>query len=343
VSLTRIAFEITRRCNLNCKHCLRDETEEQKDLDLGLIEKVMRQGRDGYGVNLTAFTGGEPFMYPDLEKLFELTADMGYTFSIVTNGHFVPKKMGLLNDPRFNKIINHIAVSLDGPDPETHDSIRGTGAFKKAVAAIVALKANGFKVHVKYTLGKHNIDKIEQAILEISHLEVEGLEMAHTHPTPDNMASGLMPAPGEMRKAESIVYRMAKEMKMPVSMTAGIYVPQVFSTCASINMTEMYVDVMGRLCLCCQLPGIKGMDHDKPERDVAANLYEEDLWDAHNKLISVITGLHRDRIKKIANGEIKETDMFQCIACARYFGKADWINDYPENPWAQKKRPDQGG
>ena len=335
MSLARIAFEITRRCNLNCKHCLRDEVEGPQDLSLEVIEKVMKQGREAYGVKLTALTGGEPLMYPDLEKLFEAIADNDYTFSFVTNGHLVPKKIGLLNDPMIKKRITHTAVSLDGPDAETHNSIRGEGAFKKAVAAIVTLKAHGFKVHVKYTIGKHNIDRIEHAILEIAHLEADSLEMAHTHPTPDNVASGLMPNPDEMRKAESIVYRMSKEMKMPVNMTAGIYTPQVFYSCASMAMTEMYIDVRGRLCLCCQLPGIRGMDHDKPERDVVGNLYEQNLWDTHNQLISVITGLQRDRIKKIANGEIQETDKFQCIACARYFGKADWIDDYPQNPWAR--------
>ncbi len=341
MTLTRVAFEVTRRCNLNCKHCLRDEADGPQDLPLSLIERVMTQAKEKYGIQLTAFTGGEPLMYPRLEELFDLVDDMGFSFSFVTNGHLVPKRLGLLTRPETRRRLTHVAVSLDGPDAETHDHIRGEGAFKKAVVAIAALKAQGFPVHVKYSVAKHNFDQLERAALQAAHLGAARIELAHVHPTPENVKAGLILTPDEMRKVESEVYRLSEELKMMVTMTSGIYVGQGFFSCAALAMFEMYVDYKGRLCLCCQLPGLKGRDPGKIEGDVIADLAETDLWDAHKKLVSVISGLQKKRVDMIAKGELDMTDHFQCVSCARHFGKMDWINELPDNPWAKPKRDEK--
>ena len=58
-------------------------------------------------------------------------------------------------------------------------------------------------------------------------------------------------------------------------------------------------------------------------------------WDGHKKLVGAIAGLQRDRIKAIGRGGLGETDHFQCVACARYFNKLDWLEEFPDNPWSR--------
>lgn len=51
-----ISIEITRRCNLNCQHCLRGDAQEV-DIDLATIDALADQAAKVYGLS---FTGGEP-------------------------------------------------------------------------------------------------------------------------------------------------------------------------------------------------------------------------------------------------------------------------------------------
>lgn len=87
---TDLVLELTRRCNMKCEHCLRDDAQ---DLDMPgqLIENVM--SRMDSASTLT-FTGGEPTLVPDLiQKTLELAKKYGVRIAeayIVTNGKSVP-------------------------------------------------------------------------------------------------------------------------------------------------------------------------------------------------------------------------------------------------------------
>ncbi|MFO8058608.1 MAG: radical SAM protein [bacterium] len=335
----RIGFAVTTRCNLNCIHCMRRQTDTPVDLSPELMEKVLRQSREAYGVKVSALTGGEPLLHPRIQDIFQLLADLDFTFSFVTNGQMLKKKLDLLKNPSIRKHLSHVAVSIEGTRPESNDFIRGRGTFKKAMEAIMALKTEGIPVFVKYTIGRHNLETLEQDILEISHLGVSTLEMSPMLPTPENMEADIMPRPEECRKSEAIVQRMAGELKMQVQMATGKYIPQAFYTCFSLAMMDWYVDAGGRLCVCCMLPGVRGQDEQRPEPDVIADLSRTDLWDAHRRLVDVIAGLQRKRIEKIASGELNYLDHFQCIACMKHFGKLEWLKDFPDSPWCEALGP----
>lgn len=343
MTLFRMSFQITNRCNLNCRHCLRDQERETiTDLPLELFKKILRRAREAYGINYATLTGGEPLMYPELAQLFSFVTEEDFAIALVSNGYFIPKSMPLLKEPEVKKRLTAVAISVEGPDAEVHDSIRGPGSYKRALAAIVALKSAGIPVTVKYTIGRHNQGRLEEALLGFSHLNADRVEVAPMMPTPDNVAAGIMPTPEECREAESVVYRMIKELKTPITLTSGIYVPYSFFSCASLGMMDFYVDYRGRLSWCCMLPGLRGRNRGEPERDIIADLARVDLVAAHEKLLQAIGHFQRDRLKQIAQGGLHLSDHFQCIACARYFGKMDWLDALPDNPWS-KPDANQGG
>lgn len=334
MTFNRVVFELTNRCNLNCRHCLRDKPGQPQDLDLAVLDKVLGQARQAYGVQFVAFTGGEPLIYPKLEDMLNLVVKHDYFFSLVTNGHLLRKRIKLLTRPEFKKKLGDICLSLDGHTEEIHDRIRGPGAFRKAMAAMILIKNAGIPVVIKHSVGRHNFEQLEQAILSFVHLKADRLEIAHTYPTPDNVEAGLMLDPPQCREVESTVYRMARELRVPITMTAGVFSPQKFFSCSSLDMADLYINVDGWLCVCCMLPGIRGWDRNKPEPDLVANLSKVDLWDGHRKLIDAINKLQQARLDRIGRGDLIETDNFQCISCARYFHKLDWLDNRPDNPWS---------
>ena len=56
-----------------------------------------------------------------------------------------------------------LKISLDGP-PESHDAMRGTGSFEKALAGATAARDAGVKVEFTCTVGQHNAHTIEPLI-----------------------------------------------------------------------------------------------------------------------------------------------------------------------------------
>ncbi len=331
MTLRRVDFELTSRCNLDCKHCMREQGEE-RDLPLDLIKRVLSEAGDRYGIRETTFTGGEPLLYPRFEELLQFLGDHDFQFSMVTNGLLVPRFMEVFKHPGVKRKLDYVALSLDGADESAHDQVRGKGVYRKVIRSMVLLREAGIPVYIKFTIGGHNCQVLERSLLELSHLKPARIEVSHVFPTPDNVEAGLVLGPSEWRTAESAVLRMAQELKTPVVMTAPAYSPLKFHSCIYLDMSNLYIDAKGRLCLCCLLPGIRGRDPERVEGDVIADLANTTLCEAHADLIKVIHGFQTDRLQRMAKDDIPEADHFQCIACARYFGKLDWLQ-YCESPW----------
>ncbi|MPR35548.1 radical SAM protein [Salmonirosea aquatica] len=122
-----IQIHPTLRCNLSCLHCYSSSAPHHRDalsLD-GLKNFLVNAYEEGF--NAIAVSGGEPFLYRDLEALLAFTREVGYRNTLASNGM-------LLGSERAQRILEYvdlIALSVDGP-PDLHDYIRGQkGAFDK--------------------------------------------------------------------------------------------------------------------------------------------------------------------------------------------------------------------
>lgn len=81
-----IMFEITRKCNLKCAHCLRGEMQPVS-MPTEVIDKMLEVSSGIEGIFLT---GGEPFLEPSIieylvDKIIELDFDTKH-LSVITNG-----------------------------------------------------------------------------------------------------------------------------------------------------------------------------------------------------------------------------------------------------------------
>lgn len=92
VNIYSLIIEVTRMCNLNCGHCLRGESQDIK-IPLEYVETLFDQ-IDSIGV--ITFTGGEPFLYPEIISEVVKIADRKHVeignFYIATNGTVPFKK-----------------------------------------------------------------------------------------------------------------------------------------------------------------------------------------------------------------------------------------------------------
>jgi MoaA/NifB/PqqE/SkfB family radical SAM enzyme len=133
-------------CNLACTHCFvscspTNHTHEL--MPLRQVEELLAQAVQ-LGVREYYFTGGEPFLNPDMEAILAATLALGPA-TVLTNG--------LLLDPERCARLKALAdgseysldlrVSLDGFDAESNDPIRGEGTFARILEGVRNLVAAG--------------------------------------------------------------------------------------------------------------------------------------------------------------------------------------------------------
>ncbi|HEX6202497.1 MAG TPA: radical SAM protein [Thermoanaerobaculia bacterium] len=147
VSLDTLWFQVAGTlCNLACTHCFvscSPTNHTHEHLSLATVRRHLDEAV-ALGVKEYYFTGGEPFLNPEMEAILAATLAVGPA-TVLTNG--------LLLDPERCRRLAALAaaadysldlrVSLDGYDAAAHDAIRGEGAFERALAGLGNLVAAG--------------------------------------------------------------------------------------------------------------------------------------------------------------------------------------------------------
>ncbi len=156
-SFADIAYlELTRECNLRCKHCLNNSGKLMlNQLNLEELKKLVQDLIDA-GIQEIRFTGGEPLMFDGIYDLIKLADDNGVCTSIGTNATLVTGKIAIkLKEAGLKKVV----VSIDGTK-EMHDSIRGIGSYEKAIKGLYYLKNVGLNVRVNTVIMKSNMEDV---------------------------------------------------------------------------------------------------------------------------------------------------------------------------------------
>ena len=146
--LDTLWFQVTGTiCNLRCVHCFISCAPDNRSfefLTLAEVELWLERSRP-WGVKEYYFTGGEPFMHPDLPVMLERTLERGPA-TVLTNGTLLPRRVlgPLARVAREAAYSLEIRVSVDGPSPEANDPIRGEGTFERAMEGVRRLLDAGF-------------------------------------------------------------------------------------------------------------------------------------------------------------------------------------------------------
>ena len=158
-----LQWHILHRCNLHCTHCYQDENAAE--LKFSELEMLFKQYMDfceeyrfrGH-INIT---GGEPLLSDDLFPLMTLCESRGVTFGLLTNGTLLDEKTaGHLAE---YKNLSFVQVSIDGTR-ETHDSIRGSGNFDRAMTGLRNLRKDGIQTMASFTCHKRNYRELGDVI-----------------------------------------------------------------------------------------------------------------------------------------------------------------------------------
>lgn len=141
-------------CNLTCRHCFITCGPNNASHAMMSYEDVMKAVDDavGLGVREFYFTGGEPFLHPQILDLIRAVLAVG-PLSILTNGVLIDANMARSLREIFvaSRYSLDLRVSLDGTSPAENDPIRGRGTFAQILGGIEALASEGLSPVVTVT------------------------------------------------------------------------------------------------------------------------------------------------------------------------------------------------
>ena len=157
---TNIFFHILTRCNLRCIHCyINPEQHGDEILPLPIMEKWLDAFSDRAAQANVIFLGGEPTLHPDLAGAIRKARSMGVkSVTVDTNGYLFHDILEKVSPQE----VDYFSFSLDGPDAETNDLIRGKGVFDTCTAGIRKALAKGFAASLIYTVSSLNIRDLEK-------------------------------------------------------------------------------------------------------------------------------------------------------------------------------------
>ncbi|MFK7835683.1 MAG: radical SAM protein [Sulfitobacter sp.] len=149
-------FNTGTLCNIECVNCY-IESSPKNDALVYITADEVRDYLDqlearNWGVSEIAFTGGEPFMNPQMIEITDAALSRGFDVLILTNAMrpMMRKTMqvGLqrLNAAHPGKLT--LRISVDHHRPDLHDAERGEGAFEKTLRGMEWLRDNGVRMAV---------------------------------------------------------------------------------------------------------------------------------------------------------------------------------------------------
>jgi heme b synthase len=160
-ALRLIAWEITRSCNLACKHCRAAAHPEPYPQETGTAEALsLISAFAETGRPIIIFTGGEPLMRHDVFDLVRYAdAQNGLRCVMATNGTLITPQIAL--DMKKSGI-QRCSISIDEAEALKHDAFRGApGAFASALSGINHLKNAGVSFQINTTVTKNNLSSFK--------------------------------------------------------------------------------------------------------------------------------------------------------------------------------------
>jgi heme b synthase len=155
-----IAFEVTRTCDLKCRHCRASAEGAVYDNELTLPEiTAILENVAVFAKPIIILTGGDPLKRPDIDDIIRTGTALGLRMVMSPCGKkFTARRAAELRGAGLQRI----SISLDGANAATHDAFRGVaGAFDDALAALQAAKDAGLSFQINTTVSRVNLHELD--------------------------------------------------------------------------------------------------------------------------------------------------------------------------------------
>ncbi len=164
-----VQIEITSRCNLSCRTCLKHACEDRwlsRDFDPKLFTRLLPQLHNAAGIHLQGW--GEPLLVEQLEEYIGLAKKVGLVVSFTTNGTTMTP---LRAETLITSGVDAVTFSMAGARATTHDHLRGKGSFESSWQSLGTLQQGKEKLRsatpkiaVSYLLTPETVIQLPEAV-----------------------------------------------------------------------------------------------------------------------------------------------------------------------------------
>lgn len=172
-----VIWNLTRRCNLTCKHCyaLAVDKEFPGELSTNEVYDILDQLK-AFRVPALILSGGEPLLRPDIHKIAERAKSMGFYTALSTNGTLIGEDdIAVIEHIGYD----YIGISIDGMR-DTHDKFRReVGAFDASMNAIRLCTERNLKVGLRFTMTQDNAHELDDVLDLLDSEKVDRFYFSH--------------------------------------------------------------------------------------------------------------------------------------------------------------------
>lgn len=138
-----ICWNITARCNQNCKYCHR--FLNVNDLNYEDNMKILRKLKTS-GVECITWTGGEALLLDGIDELLRNSHEMGIKNKLITNGKLLTKN----RIDKLNSYLDSLTLSIDSIDSQINEELgRGKYHYTEVKEILDYIKEKGYNINLR--------------------------------------------------------------------------------------------------------------------------------------------------------------------------------------------------
>lgn len=215
-----VTWEMTRACELQCRHCRVEAEEDPHREELSfeegknLIDQIEKMNRP-----LLILTGGDCMRREDLFDLVAYAVNKGIRVELA------PGATSLLTKEKLQQAkdtgVAQCNFSLDGPTPEIHDHFRGSpNSFDQTIKKIHMVNKLGLPLQINTAITRYNYGLLEDMAKLVAELKAVTWHIYPLVPTHREQIEDCVTAP-EHEKLFEWLYQLEKTAPFTIQTAAS--------------------------------------------------------------------------------------------------------------------------
>jgi heme b synthase len=249
-----VAWEVTKSCPLACKHCRAQAADAEFSGEFSTSECfTLLDDIASFAKPIIILTGGEPMAREDIYDIIAYGDKLGLRMVMAPCGMLMNRE----NTLRMKEAgIQRISLSIDGADPETHDSFRQVdGAFESVMQAARVAGEVGLEFQINTTITKLNyrqIDRILELALSIGAVGFHPFLLVPVGRGKDLADFAIEPE--EYERILNWIYEKNREVEIPIKPTCAPHYYRIFrqrekEEGRTVSVESHGMDAMTKGCL----------------------------------------------------------------------------------------------
>ncbi|MBN1601964.1 MAG: radical SAM protein [Chitinispirillaceae bacterium] len=168
-----VHYHLTQRCNCRCVHCKQWSWPKKAELPTAKIKELFSIWKR-WGVQTLTLGGGNPLLHSDIDEVLKCAKQKGMSIGLISEGAELPE----VTINNISKTVSWVRFSIDGPNPEIHDTLRNcNGLFTLVTKVIEALRHQNpmLTIGINCVIQKGNISNISKMVDLACRLKINTL------------------------------------------------------------------------------------------------------------------------------------------------------------------------